>query len=194
MSFAAFVQGRYDWDMLRKSIITLMTLAATLLLTTGLLAGSGRTSWNWCYPSDEIGRRTGDSWVFVGWGTNRLLTMTYTKYLGTSATESQSRRSGPGWLYDRSIILPDRSEQYVESRMLIVYWVYLASLGCLFGVYPAAAFCLGPLRRWRRYRRGFCLHCGYNLAGNETGICSECGSDVAAGRTNHPVSSNTGKE
>ena len=48
----------------------------------------------------------------------------------------------------------------------------------LLGVYPAVAFIRGPLRRWRRCKRGECIHCGYNLTGNVTGACSECGTKI----------------
>lgn len=36
------------------------------------------------------------------------------------------------------------------------------------------------LFREDRYRlqRGCCRHCGYNLAGNTSGVCPECGTDV----------------
>ena len=42
-------------------------------------------------------------------------------------------------------------------------------------LFPAIAFIRGPLRRWRRHRKGVCLKCGYNLEGNVSGVCSECG-------------------
>ena len=38
-----------------------------------------------------------------------------------------------------------------------------------------ATFLLGPLRRDRRRKRNQCIHCGYNLTGNESGACPECG-------------------
>lgn len=38
----------------------------------------------------------------------------------------------------------------------------------------------GPVRRWRRKRRGLCEHCGYNLTGNESGVCPECGRPVSS--------------
>ena len=41
--------------------------------------------------------------------------------------------------------------------------------------YPTLAFIRGPLRRWRRRRKGLCVRCGYNLEGNVSGVCSECG-------------------
>lgn len=51
-------------------------------------------------------------------------------------------------------------------------------LAAAFIVYPTIAFILGPLRRWRRRKRGECLNCGYNLTGNVTGVCSECGTKI----------------
>ncbi|MGD2111004.1 MAG: hypothetical protein PVI86_16630 [Phycisphaerae bacterium] len=48
---------------------------------------------------------------------------------------------------------------------------------CLFlAAYPVFALVRGPLRRWRRRRKGLCIKCGYNLAGNMTGVCPECGT------------------
>ena len=44
--------------------------------------------------------------------------------------------------------------------------------------YPTTAFIRGPLRRWRRRKRGECANCGYNLTGNVTGVCSECGTKI----------------
>ena len=46
----------------------------------------------------------------------------------------------------------------------------------LFAVYPTVAFIRGPLRRWRRYKKGFCLNCGYDLRGSVSDVCSECGA------------------
>ena len=45
----------------------------------------------------------------------------------------------------------------------------------LFASYPTFALIRGPLRRWRRKKRGLCLKCGYNLTGNTSGVCPECG-------------------
>ena len=44
--------------------------------------------------------------------------------------------------------------------------------------YPIFAFIRGPMRRWRRRRRGVCAGCGYNLTGNESGVCPECGNKI----------------
>ena len=48
----------------------------------------------------------------------------------------------------------------------------------LFAFYPALAFIRGPARRWRRRKRGLCIHCGYNLTGLTEPRCPECGSHL----------------
>jgi hypothetical protein len=54
----------------------------------------------------------------------------------------------------------------------IPFWIPLV----LFVAYPAWAFLAKPIRNFHRRRRGLCVNCGYNLAGNTTGICPECGA------------------
>ena len=48
----------------------------------------------------------------------------------------------------------------------------------VFAAYPPIAFIRGPLRRYRRRRKGLCVACGYDLRGTVTGICSECGHSI----------------
>ena len=48
----------------------------------------------------------------------------------------------------------------------------------LFAAYPTIACIRGPVRRYRRRKRGLCLTCGYNLTGNVSGVCSECGTEI----------------
>jgi hypothetical protein len=48
---------------------------------------------------------------------------------------------------------------------------------------PACVFMLSasyfrPFRRWRRRRKNQCVHCGYDLNGNVSGVCPECGTKV----------------
>lgn len=42
-------------------------------------------------------------------------------------------------------------------------------------IYPAIAFIRGPLRWYRRRKRGLCVRCGYDLTGNVSAVCPECG-------------------
>ena len=61
------------------------------------------------------------------------------------------------------------------DRLYLPLWTPII----MFAAYPSIAFIRGPLRRWRRGRRGLCLKCGYNLEGNVSGVCSECGRAYA---------------
>jgi len=45
-------------------------------------------------------------------------------------------------------------------------------------LFPGVAFVRGPYRRHRRRKKGLCLHCGYNLTGNTSGVCPECGERI----------------
>ena len=47
----------------------------------------------------------------------------------------------------------------------------------LFATYPALAFIRGPVRRYRRRKRGLCVTCGYDLRGSPGG-CPECGAEI----------------
>ena len=42
-------------------------------------------------------------------------------------------------------------------------------------IWPCAVLVRGPMRRWRRRRKGLCLRCGFDLTGNVSGTCPECG-------------------
>lgn len=51
----------------------------------------------------------------------------------------------------------------------------LWAIALVFGAYPTISVAWRATRRYRRRQRGLCLHCGYDLTGNESGICPECG-------------------
>ena len=48
----------------------------------------------------------------------------------------------------------------------------------LFATCPTIVFIRGPLRRWRRRKRGECVACGHNLTGSVSGVCPECGGVI----------------
>ncbi len=66
---------------------------------------------------------------------------------------------------------------YSEGFMFPAWLPFIA-----FGTYPTTAFIRGPLRRHRRRKRGLCINCGYNLTGNESGVCPECGEAACSTR------------
>jgi hypothetical protein len=57
--------------------------------------------------------------------------------------------------------------------LTIPRWVLLVLL-------PAVPLTCRILRR-RRFMKGTCRACGYNLTGNTSGVCTECGKPTAAG-------------
>lgn len=56
----------------------------------------------------------------------------------------------------------------------------------LLWAYPALMFARGPLRRYRRRKRGLCTQCAYDLTGNLSGICPECGTPTLLGPQGSP--------
>lgn len=78
-------------------------------------------------------------------------------------TWNTTARSGlPGFtLYRYSII---RFPLWIPALLMIIT--------------PIRSAINGPIMQRRRKKRGECLHCGYNLTGNTSGVCPECGSDI----------------
>ena len=64
---------------------------------------------------------------------------------------------------------PEGSELYFFATCPFWLPVFLLS------TYPMLVLIRGPMRRWRRRRRGRCIRCGYSLEGNVSGVCPECG-------------------
>jgi len=58
----------------------------------------------------------------------------------------------------------------------------------LLAVVPFVGFVRGPVRRWRRRRRGLCTRCGYSLQGAPGPLCPECGQKMPA-KTAPPATS-----
>jgi hypothetical protein len=64
----------------------------------------------------------------------------------------------------------------VTRQVEMTLWLPLL----VFLLFPVVAFIRGPVRRWRRRKRGECVACGYDLTGNVSGICPECGAEIQA--------------
>ncbi len=74
-------------------------------------------------------------------------------------------------LGDASFLLRYTDTPHRQAVVRFPLWVPLI----LFSIWPAAAFIRGPVRRYRRRKRGLCLQCGYNLTGVPEPRCPECG-------------------
>jgi len=89
------------------------------------------------------------------------------------------QRPGKYALYDRSLWFPDM------SVIAIPGWPMLAGLGFMI------LFFWG-LRVLRSAPAGHCEACGYDLTGNESGVCSECGAEIAKSSSTELIGDRTG--
>ena len=64
---------------------------------------------------------------------------------------------------------PVGSEAAGLSWVAVPHWLLVV----LFIFLPTLAFIRGPLRRWRRRRKGLCVR-----TGNVSGVCPECGTKI----------------
>jgi O-antigen/teichoic acid export membrane protein len=104
---------------------------------------------------------------------------------------TQFRLWGEHLLRALAMILLGVAGHMIVSR-LFTYWTWtrFGAVGLALGLtYALIGLALHPsvrkeawflLNRRRRFRktRGLCLHCGYNLQGNISGICPECGRPI----------------
>ena len=177
--------------MIRKAIIVVLTISALVAFALAVI-------------SFRIDFMSQHGYPVYGWNPGGIgvtkkcmlflhadrgeLTVTGHHYIAPS--QKVSRVSLDWWVvaYSRSTLtLPpgsverDRSLGRAATSQRL-FWrasVQMWFLFVLFGAYPATVFIRGPLRRWRRHRKGLCIRCGYNLEGNVSGVCSECGRACA---------------
>ena len=74
-------------------------------------------------------------------------------------------------------LLPQPSVRQTSLTCGLPWW----SLFLIFGAYPFVYFVRQrPRERQiaRRREHGQCIHCGYDLTGNQSGTCPECGRDT----------------
>lgn len=71
--------------------------------------------------------------------------------------------------------LPEVDIKGTIKQVIVPFWPLVTVL--------AVPTCISWVRWHRNLRRavGLCSKCGYDLTGNESGVCSECGTPVNAG-------------
>lgn len=143
--------------MIRKGIILLLTLAAvgTVVLWVVTLW------WSFSYWRAADGLRIGHGPICVHLWHNVLPE-------GFMMPEQGWRIHDPGevtWI----------PRSYFHSGHLWGVNVPLWLPFLLLSAYPTIALVRGPVRRYRRRRKGLCIKCGYNLSGNVSAVCPECG-------------------
>ena len=162
--------------MIRKVIIVVLTLAA---VGTGVLWFAGCTVHGQEFRQFDLG--AGISHV-IQCGTTAYH---FVATKGTLAFQVSRRadavKAGPLRAYSFAGFSVESYSRAVPPWGPSSNWLIrlpLWALFTLFAAYPSIAFIRGPLRRWRRGKRGSCLKCGYDLTGNVSGVCSECGTKV----------------
>lgn len=169
--------------MIRKAIIVVLTLASSVAVTLGVGSYSvgaylGRKPTRHSYVLMEASR---------GWLCIQILEWREAKSSDTSifdGYEAQQRLCELDSLNEYALAwygdpIWGRGGTAIAGTSQTRQFLNLLAASFFLGVYPAIAFCRGPLRRWRRRRWGMCLRCGYDLTGNESGVCPECGGDIA---------------
>lgn len=99
-------------------------------------------------------------------------------FLGFSVTRIET--IGPFEEYETWAGTSEEDLQWIAQQWATVYGVRIPFWFplVLFGVFPFLVLVLAPLRRRARRNRNECVHCGYNMTGNESGDCSECGKAI----------------
>ena len=80
--------------------------------------------------------------------------------------------------YGVTVWAPPRYAFGPPSTGALAVKVPFCLLFAVLAAYPSIAFIRGPVRRWRRQRKGLCRMCGYDLTGNASRRCPECGEAV----------------
>jgi len=140
--------------------------AVIVSLTIGAVAASALVVWSFFYPSLYYREHH-------GWYVRYLVGID----LRTGVPDRWVVHLGPGHVEVERCTPPHYRTTYTTLPPL---W----AVPFLLAAYPAIAFIRGPLRRWRRRRKGRCVRCGYDLTGNVAGVCPECGLGVG-GKANH---------
>lgn len=174
--------------MIRKTIIVMLILAA--VGATGLGIATCFEPILWTEPKD-VGRRAYGVAVCRGevalhyWrfkarpgSRSRRLTLdpfaTYRNEIRLGATAYSRSWKNPPLEYRIAVNDQGGGGTLVTTDVRLLVW----PLAVAFAAYPTIAFIRGPVRRWRRQRKGQCVKCGYNLTGNVSGVCPECGEQI----------------
>jgi hypothetical protein len=157
--------------MIRKAVIVVLTLGAVVTGVVYVATGDTAKVWSW-YRNDttwvEVGLNRGVVSILIIEDTGYQMFPVFIKSFAYARNLVRERHGSPPTFRN---LPPLPAGMKPSGRTFPI----LPLVG-LFAAYPTIAFIRGPLRRWRRRRKGLCLACGYDLTGNVTGVCSECGT------------------
>lgn len=174
--------------MIRRAAV--IACSSMLILTVALWVAS----WIWCVEVDVF-RSSSGRYVTITHVGGRISIMIHrwtppqqamgSRLRITTASGIDERISMVGSMtplrerphFERgSFNIPVAGSTWAGYHFAFPHWLVVL----LFLAYPIIAFIHGPCRRYRRYKKGLCLTCGYNLTGNVSGVCPECGQTANA--------------
>jgi hypothetical protein len=146
----------------------------------------------WLFAATKV-RGSDRMWGGIGWNRRNLVALLVVArpIEGEDLPESywQSIKRGDNDVFRSHLRTKQAATLRFEEKVFaraIKYWcsIPLWLAWSVVSAYPVFVVARRLLVRRLRRRRGQCLACGYNLAGNVSGVCSECGTRVP-GRTGH---------
>jgi hypothetical protein len=165
--------------MIRKAIIVVLTAGAAA--TAVLWAASLFTAWQWrTWRFDgkgELDLRPGRHTTFrFSDGALRLMCWYETDIDGPYADAYLDWGVLHVLLF--STAYENKQGAVMKQTQVAKIRIELWAPFVILAAYPTLAFFRGPLRRYRRRRKGLCVKCAYDLTGNVSGVCPECGTEV----------------
>ena len=153
------------------------TLAAILSLCAFWIGASTLASFRTGKPV-HLYRSPLQSSSFMAVADRWQIRLWHWSYQGTAATGSKKTGALGGFAYEFS------NKQAGNGLTLVTLKLSVPSILAFvpaFG-FPVLVVLRRPLRRWRRWRNGLCLKCGYDLSGAPEPRCPECGTVTRQGR------------
>lgn len=206
------IQRSFFARILHRSVIVIRTTLVLFLILITLTTGAGWAA-NWVFPLAVLqtlglastGNLRGVTWeislpdelavnsVWIGVRDRSVHLSWYRGHQEARITRTRYFYHGPWpagirtWVMRRpyKLRLPDGTNIACKSISQVFFELPLLSLCLISAIYPIIVFYCGPLRLWKRRRKGWCLECGYDLKGNVSGICSECGQPTESYESNH---------
>ena len=163
---------------MRKVLVSALSLlavgAAGVWVASCTIVGQGFEQYEGVHGVSQTFRYSGGSlgWVASDAIGNELALIISTRLDSSEVVqEGFADFAGFGW---RRVVMPYQGGRLLNRSLFMPPWVPVV----LFATYPTIAFIRGPVRRWRRRKRGLCIHCGYNLTGLTEPRCPECGEKI----------------
>ena len=160
--------GPHDASMIRKAIITVLTIATIVTAGVAMLSVDVPLV-RWQAPDFQSPIQ-----VLICAVEDGILDFRMLRKIHAFRMHRYSRLEFGGFSLRISCV-PD-----YEGDVHYYYFLCLPLWGIvlLFGIYPAIALIRGPVRRRHRYKHGLCVKRGYDLTGNTSGLCPECAHPV----------------